>query len=65
MDKGIDIEKIIDDRDTALRLTASLSGKLDILAKHICICGGRLAIKNGDLSPEESKKLSECLNVYA
>lgn len=65
MGKSIDIEKIIDDRDTALRLTANLSEKLEILDKHICICGGRLAIKNGDLSPEENKKLSECLNVYA
>lgn len=58
------IDKIKDDRDTALRLAKSFSGKLKIIAEHVCICGGRLVIKDGDLTEAERKSLSEFMEEY-
>ncbi len=64
MNQEKQIEKLKSDRDTALRITKSFSDKLKILAEHVCICGGRLAFKDADLSKDELKSLSEFMEVY-
>ena len=61
---GNNIEQIIENRDMALNLCASMSEKLKILSEHVCIMNGKLALKNHNLTKEELKKVSECLEVY-
>ena len=57
-------DKLRDDRDTALALCASFSSMLKILADHVCLFNGRLAFSNPNLTKEEAKTLSACLEEY-
>ena len=54
-------DKIVDDRDTALRVSASMSRKVEILASHVVIKDGKLKVVNPRLTKYETKALSECL----
>ena len=57
-------DKLRDDRDTALALCATFNERLRILAEHVCIFNGRLAFTNPNLTKEEAKALSVCLEEY-
>jgi len=58
-DKAYD--KIVDDRNAALRVSASMSRKLEILDQHVVIQGGKLTVVRPELTKYEIKALTECL----
>lgn len=55
--------KIVDDRDTALRVSKGMLRKLEILANHIIIKDDKLKLVNPRLTGYELRTLAECLEV--
>lgn len=54
-------DKIVDDRDTALKVARDKSEKLSILSERIVINNGWLEVVKGKLSRHDLAVLSECL----
>ena len=54
-------DKIVDDRDTALRVTRTMASKVDVLSSHLTIVGDKLKLTNPRLTRYELKVLLECL----